>query len=72
MQEEMDYLQHQRLLKDRAMRHKHQLPTTPGAKPALPPVMPGHKKEQLEEFDMMAYMKKQRLAKEREMLEKER
>ena len=79
MKEEMDYLAHQRQLKDRKMRqkkqHDHPLP-----KAKIPPVLPQVPLKDkvdpitgapLEEFDMMAYMLKQRRAKEKEMLKKE-
>jgi len=87
MKEEMDYLAHQRFLKDKSMRRKKQkeqpvMPKKPMQhKPVVPPVTP--QKDRIdpitgepllddEVFDMMTYMKKQRLAKEKEMLEKER
>ncbi len=90
MKEEMDYLAHQRALKDRSMRRKKQkrqppIPKAPRLPPMQhgPPVLPVPAKDKIdpitgepllegEQFDMMAYMKKQRLAKEKEMLKKER
>ncbi len=89
MKEEMDYLAHQRALKDRSMRRKKQkrqppIPKAPRLPPMQhgPPVLPVPAKDKIdpitgepllegEQFDMMAYMKKQRLAKEKEMLKKE-
>ena len=88
MKEEMDYLAHQRLLKDRSMRRKMEkmqhdkemqhpgmLPTQPHFKPPVPKrdqVDPVTGQPLLDGDDMMTYMKKQRLAKEKEMLQKER
>ena len=80
MKEEMDYLAHQRLLKDRSMRRRRERQQPKGL-PALPPAVPSKKDKvdpatgkpvESEQFDMMGYMKRQLLAKEREMLKKER
>ena len=79
MKEEMDYLAHQRLLKDRSMRRRRERQQPKGL-PALPPAVPSKKDKvdpatgkpvESEQFDMMGYMKRQLLAKEREMLKKE-
>ena len=79
MKEEMDYLAHQRLLKDKSMRRKRVPKTLPTAKkPPMrkkPPVPTKGKTDPvtgeptLEDFDMVGYMKRQRLAKEKAMLE---
>ena len=86
MKEEMDYLAHQRRLKDRSMRRKrerqqqdhplptahkpllpHSLPMPPKAHPQKDRIDPITGKPHLgdEGFDMIAYMKRQRLAKEK-------